>query len=1503
MSSAERVKRAIQIGVTACAAAVMWLAAAGPAFAGPTYTLGGYVGHERGQKADEFGRDSPGGVAIDPASEDVYVVDGGNSRVQEFGSEATPNFLKAWGWKVNEGGAEAFEICTEASSCQQGAAGNGAGELGFEQFPNGGEIGRATGVAVDPVNHDVYVSDSYDHRVEYFEADGKYLHQFNGTEIDGAAAAKPAPEGLSDPSGIAVDAAGQVYVEDPGQDVIDRFSAGGEYECQITGKTPGSGSECDSGGSSSKTAGVAEGLPLGEAATGAGLAVDSSGNVYVANTEDNVVDEFSASGAFVRAFGEGVLSAPQAVAVDNAGDVFALSGGHIVYEFNTAGATIGELPIYTQDGSLEQIDALAVTSNGSRLYAANYSSYTDLLVYGRFAKPTTEPAATPVLGVAVLNGTINPEGLPVEGCQFEWGEGEPGGAFEHSVPCTQTPAEIGSGEAPVAVSAELSGLTPYDLYHYRLVARNGNGATHGADTAMLASVNVFGFQLGGVDALEVNASDPNAEKPTIEENGWQVANPQTPDSQAGSHPFAVTTRFVVNNESDGDLPLGMRPKDYYVNLPAGFAGSVAKVPRCKVSEMEVEFYEEGMPFCPTASQVGVIRIFQPRTGSGRMEEEPLLPVYNMVPPPGVPAELAFSVAGFPVPITIQLRSDSDYGITAEVRNVSDQLEIDGTAMTLWGVPANPAHNRERFLPAFQGNFPGNENGEPLPAGTPEVPFLNNPTKCGAVEEAAIMADSWLHPGKLAEDGRPVPGGENWVTAHTQMYPDGITGCGKLTFEPQIEVTPSTSVADSPMGMTVEIKVPQNENPNNLATPALKNATVTLPQGVSINPAEANGLQGCTPAQIKLHSEAAPECPDASQVGKLELTTPLLPEPLSGQIYLSSEHSGNVFHMFLVIEGQGVLLKLEGSVEANEKTGQVVSTFKENPQLPFSELKLTFYGGSEAALASPQQCGSDTTTSALEPWSQESAEQELGHPVSTPSPFSEFKIDAGCGGGFAPSFSAGTANPAGGSFSPFSLTFSRKDGEQDMSGITLALPPGLTGKLAGVQECANAQIEAAEHASGAAEQVNPSCPAGSELGTVETGAGPGEKPFFLGGKIYLTGPYKGAPFGLVEIVPVLAGPYDLGTVVVRQTINVDPHTAQVTVTSDPFPTIIDGIPLRLRTVHVSIDRPDFMLNPTSCEAMHVAGTIVSTTGSDATESSRLQVGDCGSLPFKSKFEASTQGATSKKDGASLTVHVSSSTGQANIAKVHVSLPKQLPSRLETLKLACTEGQFAANPAGCPAGSRVGNATASTPLLSAPLSGPAYIVSHGGAAFPDVEIVLQGEGITLVLDGKTNINEMTGITTSSFETVPDVPVSSFELKLPEQSNSILAAPGGNLCSQSLVMPTTITGQNGAVIEQATKISVSGCKPQVRVLSHKVENGVATVVVSVPSPGKLIASGKGITRASKTAAKAKSVTLKLSLTRTERSFLKRHPGRRLKAAVKLRFTPTHGQVLSAGVSVLIR
>ena len=578
---------------------------------------------------------------------------------------------------------------------------------------------------------------------------------------------------------------------------------------------------------------------------------------------------------------------------------------------------------------------------------------------------------------------------------------------------------------------------------------------------------------------------------------------------------------------------------------------------------------------------------------------------------------------------------------------------------------------------------------------------------------------------------------------------------------------------------------------------MRKTVVVLPLGVAVSPSAANGLEACTEAEIELHGPKAPACPPSSKVGSVEVVTPLLEHPLQGALYVAQQGEkvngvpvpgtnpfGSLLALYVVAEGSGVLIKLAGEGTLDPATGQITATFDNTPEQPFSELKVHVFGGPRAPLVTPSACGTYTTNSQLTPWSSEVAKE----------PSSSFTISSGCGPqGFSPSFTAGSVNSQGGAFSPFTLTLARKDGEQRLASLRVQEPPGLLGVLKSVVQCPEPQASLG------------TCGPESLIGHMTVGAGPGPDPVWVGGNVYLTGPYGGAPFGLSIVTHAAAGPFDLGDVVVRARINVDPHTGQITVSSEPFPTILQGIPLDVRTVNVTVDRPGFLFNPTNCAPLSVSGTVSSTSGASAAVSSPFEAANCGLLPFKPRFAVSTQAKTSKLEGALLHVEVASAPGQANIGKVAVSLPKRLPSRLSTLNKACLAAVFEANPASCPAASQVGAATATTPLLAHPLAGPAYLVSHGGAAFPDLVIVLQGEGILIDLVGNTKIKK--GITSSTFNAVPDVPITKFDLTLPRGPHSVLTA-NGSPCASPLKMPTTITGQNGAVVTQTTKITVSGC-----------------------------------------------------------------------------------------------
>ncbi len=895
------------------------------------------------------------------------------------------------------------------------------------------------------------------------------------------------------------------------------------------------------------------------------------------------------------------------------------------------------------------------------------------------------------------------------------------------------------------------------------------------------------------------------------------------DDQAGDHPGAVIASFHVANritpEGIGGEPGVHTPvelvRDVLVDLPTGLVGNPLTTgkERCPVSAVTTNsvFASE----CPSSTQVGV--------GTAVLTGFPFrnkVKIYNLIPEAGYPAEFGFNVQARAVVMRATVGPAPDYKLQIAVPGLPTAVPLSEASFAFFGEPAE-------------------KDG----ATTGSAAFFTNPTHCSAEPgTASITADSWEHPGA-------------WSTPlESTTYPE-ITGCNLLQFQPTLQIQPQETQVDTPSGYEVDLKIPQapNQFPD-AATPELRDATVTLPAGVSISPSAADGLVGCnetgpqglnagsgklgpegrdtgdpeatelgeghvggngSPYDDGLYHTAPGHCPSASQIGSVELETPLLPEhSLKGRAYLASPtcggegqqecseqlaEEGKMFGLYLEIEGDGVIVKLKGRVEAGGNglhskatglaPGQLRTTFEDNPQLPFSELNLHLNKGPRAPLANPQSCGTFATASSLTSWASDT-------PVESDS---SFGIDGCADNPFLPAFSAGTVTPLAGSFSPFTLTFARRDGEQDLSGLTVMTPPGLLGVLKSVVQCPEPQASQG------------TCGEGSLIGHTQVAAGAGSHPFWVGGRVYLTGPYQGAPFGLSIVTPAKAGPFNLGNVIVRAKIEVDRNTSALRVTSDPLPQIIDGVPLRIQTVNATIDRPGFMFNPTNCAQQAIVGTITSAQGTSAGVASPFAVAGCANLPFKPSFKSSTQAKTSKANGASLTVRVGSSAGQANIAKVRVVLPKQLPARLTTLQKACTEKQFNVNPAGCPVESDVGSATAVTPLLAHPLTGPAYLVSHGGAAFPDVVFVLQGEGITLYLDGNTNIKK--GITTSTFNSVPDAPISTFETTFPEGPHSVLATnipvkAKGSLCGQKLTMPTTITGQNGAVVTQTTRIVASKC-----------------------------------------------------------------------------------------------
>jgi hypothetical protein len=893
----------------------------------------------------------------------------------------------------------------------------------------------------------------------------------------------------------------------------------------------------------------------------------------------------------------------------------------------------------------------------------------------------------------------------------------------------------------------------------------------------------------------------------------------TSSRQAGAHPD-VTTSFVL--ATSGIEQTGGNPKDIRADLPPGLVGNTVGLPRCPAAHAV-------LAECPRGTIVGVASVVV-RSLNQESRNAPLtfvVPVFNLEPSPGEPAAFGFSTAGFPVRLDTSLLSDGDYAVRVTAADISEADPVLGTTITVWGVPAD--HQGPGPIKVARGPADGLGLGGSEPASS-RVPLLTNPTQCSTPLIGSLETDEWGNRGVFSGESSSL----------------GIMiGCGLLPFSGSISMLPDTLEAGAPAGYDFRLHVPQANDPDGLSQPNVRRVVTALPMGTVVSPSAAVGLRSCSdeqffgpPAERGLEQPARPgNCPRDAQVGTIAIRTPALALPLNGVVYLASPdcelcspddaQDGKMIRLFVQVVGEGesgIVVKLEGHASLNQQTGQLTATFDNNPQLPFSDLKLSLGGGSRATLANPRVCGPVSTSLDMMPWS---------NPFATDvSAISAFEINQGCiAPRFNPSFVAGTTNIQAGAYTPFTLSFGRNDADQFLNGLQIQTPEGLSGSLTGIPLCKEPEASLG------------TCSAASLIGHTQVLTGPGQTPFLVtGGQVFLTEGYKGAPFGLSVVVPAKAGPFTLtgttgtGMVVVRAAINIDPHTTALTVTSDPLPTALDGIPLQLKVVNVTIDRPGFTFNPTSCAKTAIMGTLSSKESGGAHISSSFQVTNCAGLGFKPNFKVSTSGHTSRANGASLDAKLTYPAGAryANIAKVKVDLPKQLPSRLTTLQKACTAATFNANPALCPKDSIVGIARSTTPILPVQLTGPAYFVSHGGEAFPNLIIVLQGYGVRVDLIGDTFINKA-GITSSTFNQVPDVPVSSFELYLPQGPDSALAA-NGNLCKSKLTMPTSFIAQNGASVHQSTPITVTGCnakaskaknahKARTGRKRHRHKNGAAT------------------------------------------------------------------------------
>ena len=955
-------------------------------------------------------------------------------------------------------------------------------------------------------------------------------------------------------------------------------------------------------------------------------------------------------------------------------------------------------------------------------------------------------------------------------------------------------------------------------------------------------------------------------------------------TQAAGHPPWGVTTFKVNTEGEAfprETPSGIATSGPVTHVRTDVAPGVSTDPEAVAKCSFEEFGKEALPGsglfaepkCSSESEIGENKVVV-WLGPQPFPEPEDLPLhgtaYNLVQPQGLASDFGVALE-LPVPVSAAAlakgfkEAEEKGAVPGEGGFPSLAAQAFLEAQKYWAHTLIEGHiewagdyhdyyeiNVSPKLPLIssrlnlKGNIllPGKENGG----------FITNPSRCEGPGHFTTNTVSLV-----AEAGT-----EGTKTYTTPIGPEGCKGEKGLLippFEPGFKLSTENSQSDQPTGVTTEATLAHGPSPSGLDNSQLRAATIKLPEGLTLSPSAAKGLAACSVAQFNIETRNEVVCPSASQIGTATLTVPDLPsnEPLQGAIYLGGGPivTGPPYEMYIRADSAryGISTRLRGIVKPDPNTGQLTAEFTrkaantelELPEQPFSNLTLNFNGGSMAPLANPLACGAAKTLASFAPYtgspaaisllSEYAATGEKGSACASPLPF-------------ALQQSTENVPTGGGQASNFTLHLKRADGQQYLSSVSSDLPPGLVGKIPAVPLCPEPAAS------------NGDCPANSQIGKVGTVVGSGPSPVTFSGNVYLTGPTGKGPYGMTMVVNAAIGPFSLGNVVARAAIEINQFSGRVTVTGN-VPTIWAGIPLRLKELVVAINRQGFLINPTNCGTLATESRLGAQQGGTQTVSTPYQATGCSSLAFKPSFGASTGAKTSKANGASLVTKLNFHPKglESNVKSVVVSLPKSLPSRLSTLNHACREAVFNANPSNCPSNSKVGTARVKTPVLPAQLSGPAYFVSHGGAKFPDLDLVLSGNGVRIILVGNTNINEKTNVTTTTFATNPDVPFTGFELNLPSGPNSALGGVG-NLCKQSLVMPTTITGQNGKVVKQNTPIAVTGCP--VLVLSRFTHHRQAVVTVKAPAAGRVSGSGAHLGTRYKHPGKAKRVTLRLPLTK---------------------------------------
>jgi hypothetical protein len=958
-------------------------------------------------------------------------------------------------------------------------------------------------------------------------------------------------------------------------------------------------------------------------------------------------------------------------------------------------------------------------------------------------------------------------------------------------------------------------------------------------------------------------------------------------TQAGGRvPFGITD-FKVNTvgEYPNAVPEGI-VNHVRVDVSAGLATAPVAVPLCSVEEFgdkeaipDTGFYNA--PTCKGETEIGVekVTLYLGKEALGPQGSD--LPVegkvYNLDQPEGL---ASYYGAAIELPIAIT---------GASLAKGFKEAEEKGAKPGEGGFPSlaeqKAAEEKQYYVHSFvEGNVEWGKEAEGTNAGNYHDYFkVNVSTAIPLISSRQILYGT-SGEGDFITNATNCPGDHTTYVTLTDTEgatarkefttPIALSGCNALAFEPKFALASGSTLSDQPNELTAEVSVPNA--PKEKAQSQLKTGTITLPEGMTLNPSAAHGLEACTVAQARIHSDVfGSECPAGSELGTVSLNVPTLPDgSFTGSMYLGGPVAGSEtgpitgppYIVYVVANSKryGISVRIKGEVEPNLITGQVKTVFKENPEQPFTNLSLHFSRGVLTSIANPLICGEPKGSTGYTPVAAEAPAAGGAFGVSV----------TGCAATIPFALTQSTANQAtnGGAATSYTLNIARTDGQQYLSQIQTTLPAGLVGLIPTVTQCGEAEANAG------------TCSAASKIGVVGVEAGAGPTPYGFSGNVYLTGPYNGAPFGLSIVVPAIAGPFNLGNIVTRGTLTVNQYTARVTATST-LPTIVGGIPLRLKHIAVNINRQGFLVNPTNCGALAtesvLSGTLAPNLAAGVTQSisTPFQVTACGGLAFKPSFKSKTSAKTSKANGASLETTLNIGAGQTNFKSVMVQLPKQLPSRLTTLQKACSESVFAANPYKCPSGSFVGGARANTPTLPGKLQGPAILVSHAGLAFPDLDLVMEANGVKVILVGNTKISK--GVTTTTFASPPDVPVSSITVNLPIGAHSAVTA-NGSLCINPLTMPTTLTGQNGFVVKTNTKITVASCG--VRIAGKKIVGNTAYITVQTYSAGRISGSGSNLKTVYRKLSKAqKTATLKVPLSNGGA-----RKGKPLKVKLRIGFVP---------------